>query len=141
VAALFDVKLNSNANYDEILAKASERLKELPPATEDAPKERRRAARKPRNMMILIRPYVNGAPGDPIRVRLRDTSTTGIGFLHSEKMEAGSKFVIQLPDQKGVKTMLYTVVRLQQDREGWIIGSSFNSVIKSDENDIMSMAG
>ena len=141
VAMMFDVKLNSNANYEQILASASEQLKALPPVTAEAPKERRRAARKPRSMMILIRMYVDGMPGNPIRVRLRDTSATGMGFLHTDRIESGSQFIIQLPDQGKVKTMLYTVVRQQQDREGWIIGATFNSVLKTNDEKIMTMAG
>src|SRR5438067_65348 len=38
VAALFDVKLNSSANYEQILASASQRLKEPPTAAAEAPK-------------------------------------------------------------------------------------------------------
>jgi hypothetical protein len=141
VAGMFDVKLNSNANYEQILATASERLKALPPVTPEAPKERRRAPRKPRSMMILIRTCVEGTPGTPIRVRLRDTSATGMGFLHTDRIESGSQFIIQLPDQGKIKTMLYTVVRQQKDREGWIIGATFNSVLKSDDDKIMTMSG
>jgi hypothetical protein len=47
----------------------------------------------------------------PLTVRLRDISVGGIGFLHSEAIEAGTTFVIEPPKGCDAKSIRYKVVR------------------------------
>ena len=136
LAALFDVKLNSAANYEQILATASERLLELSLAEQDknASANKRKSARMRRDGKILITPCARGVLDRPVQVRLRDLSATGIGLTHNAKLDPGTQFVIRLPDKQGTdKTLLYTVRRC--DTKGMLhsVGAELTSVLRPDQ--------
>jgi HD-like signal output (HDOD) protein len=136
LAALFDVRLNSAANYEQILASASQRLLELSLAEQNKGEaaNKRRAARMRRDGKILVTPCARGILGSPLQVRLRDLSATGIGLTHANPFEPGSQFVIRLPDPAGgQKTLLYTVRRC--DKVGLLnsVGAELTSVLRPEE--------
>src|SRR5207302_8610517 len=95
--------------------------------------DKRRASRMRRDGKILVTPCARGVLAAPVQVRLRDLSATGIGFTHTAKLEAGSQFVIRLPDRDGSdKTLLYTVRRCDLTGGISIIGAELTSVLRPD---------
>lgn len=133
LAQLFDVRLNSTANYEQILAAASERLLELSLADQKDKEgaDKRKAARMRRDGKIQLTPCARGVLDKPIQVRLKDLSATGIGFTHTQKFEAGSQFVINLPQQDGTsKTLLYTVRRCEPASGLNTVGAELTSVLR-----------
>ena len=138
LAPLFEVKINASVNYDQIVAKASERLLELSLAEQSdgtAQANRRRAARIRRDGSLLLMPCKQGILGQPVQVRLKDLSAGGIGLIHTQPMEKGSQFVVQLPQPGGqTKSLLYTVVRCESPGAGgpYSIGAELACVLKAD---------
>jgi HD-like signal output (HDOD) protein len=136
LAALFDVRLNNQANYDQILASASQRLLELSLAEKEKGEKpnKRKSQRLRRDGKIMVMPCAKGILGSPVQVRLRDLSATGIGLTHAAPFEPGTQFVIRLPDQSGgTKTLLYTVRRC--DKIGTLnsVGAELTSVLRPEE--------
>jgi hypothetical protein len=136
LAALFDVRLNSSANYDQILASASQRLLELSLAEREKKEttNKRRSSRMRRDGKILVTPCQRGILGTPVQVRLRDISATGLGLTHGARLEPGTQFVVKLPDKAGgSKTLLYTVRRC--DKFGTLnsVGAELTSVLRPEE--------
>ena len=70
-----------------------------------------------------------------MQVRLKDLSSGGIGLVHSQPIDKGSQFVIQLPQPGGtIKSLLYTVVRCEAPGGGgpYSIGAELVCVLKPD---------
>ena len=138
LAPLFEVKINASVNYDQIVAKASERLLELSLAEQSdgaAQTNRRRAARIRRDGSLFLMPCKQGILGQPVQVRLKDLSSGGIGLIHSQPIEKGTQFVVQLPQPGGqTKSLLYTVVRCESPGAGgpFSIGAELACVLKAD---------
>jgi HD-like signal output (HDOD) protein len=134
LAKLFDVRLNSSANFDTILTKASERLLELSIAQQEertAGDNKRRSSRMRRDGKITVTPCARGVLGQPVQLRLRDLSAAGIGLTHTDRMEPGSQFVIRLPEGEGAfKTLLYTVRRCDSFAGLSSIGAELTSVLR-----------
>src|SRR4051794_14762437 len=70
LAQLFDVRLNSSVNYDQILANASQRLLELSIGQRDMAKaeNKRKATRMRRDGKILVTPCTKGVLQKPLQV-------------------------------------------------------------------------
>src|SRR5687768_9703997 len=85
LAPLFDIKLNSSADYEGILENASQRLLELSLAQQiDQPSaNKRRAERIRRDGKMTVTPCYHGMLGKPVQVRLKDLSAMGIGLIHN----------------------------------------------------------
>lgn len=114
LAHLFDVRLNTPVNFEQVVERAATRLTELSLAERGTcVTNRRRTARKVRNGQISIIPCRRGILDAPIHVFMHDASSTGLGFTHDQPMAVGQQFVIQLPDRHtgATKTLLYSVVR------------------------------
>lgn len=141
LASLFEVRLNEAANYDGIMAKASERLLELSLADEQTsgtadPANRRRAPRIRRDAKMLIIPCARGILSRPLQVRLKDISASGIGVIHSDGLAKGSQFIVQLPAGGGqIKSLLYTVARCESSGGLYSIGGELVSVLRPNNTD------
>lgn len=136
LAPLFEVRLQSNADYESILAKASERLLEISLAEREcqSDKNRRRANRVRRDGKVLVIPCCQGIMGKSSQVRLKDLSASGIGIIHSDSMDAGQQFIIQLPQPGGsIKSLLYTVRRVDAAGGLYSIGAELTSVLRPDQ--------
>lgn len=132
---LFEIRVNTSTTYDQILAGASQRLLELSIAEKGAsaqPQEdHRRNKRLRRDGKVIVTPAARGSLGKPIQVKLRDLSATGIGLTHTDRLEPGTQFVIQLPQpDKSVKTLLYTVKRCDPHAGLNSIGAELTSVLR-----------
>jgi HD-like signal output (HDOD) protein len=130
LASLFDVRLNGDGNFDDILKKAHERLLELSIAENSKPEDKRKVKRVRRDGKIQIVPCAKGMLKAPIPVRLRDLSTCGIGLSHNAPLEKGSEFVIQIPVNGEMKTLLYTITRAEEVAGLWQIGGELTSVLR-----------
>jgi HD-like signal output (HDOD) protein len=135
LAALFEVRLNSSVDYDQILNKASQRLLELNIAqhADEEQKEKRKAKRMRRDGKIQIVPCARGTLGIPVLVKLRDLSASGIGITHTQRLEVGSQFIIRLETGGTLKTLLYTVRRCDPSGTLNCIGAELVSVLRPDE--------
>src|SRR5689334_22300490 len=72
--------------------------------------DKRRAHRVELTSRVTIVPYVDGHPRDGTGVELRDVSSRGLRFMHSQPMPVGSQFVLELPQASGDPlTILCTV--------------------------------
>jgi HD-like signal output (HDOD) protein len=139
LAALFDVKVNT-VGYEQIVAAATERLLEMSIANQGGPEEkrneRRGAARMRRDGKLVMIPCARGVLGTPVTVRLKDISATGIGFVHTAPLEAGSQFVVQLRDPGAAarqnKSLLYNVVRSEKVGDLYTIGAQLATVLRPD---------
>jgi hypothetical protein len=86
-----------------------------------------------RDGKIQVTPCARGVLATPVPVRLKDLSATGIGFTHTNKFEAGSQFVINLPQPDGTtKTLLYTVKRCHATSGLNTVGAELTSVLRPD---------
>ncbi|HEX8525003.1 MAG TPA: PilZ domain-containing protein [Tepidisphaeraceae bacterium] len=59
--------------------------------------ERRRAMRIRRKIATQMTPWEVGVPTIPFQVIIDDISETGVGIVHSERIEVGKKFVLTVP--------------------------------------------
>ena len=135
LAALFDVRLNSSANYERIVATAAHRLLELAVGERDASDlaEKRRAVRITRDGTVTITPCVQGTLYEPRTVRMRDLSSCGLGLSADDALEVGSEFVLALAQGSGpAKTLLYQVKRCESADKGYYIGAELKSVLRPD---------
>ena len=132
LAQLFEVKLKSAAEYDQILSTAHERLVELSIGQKDLenPTNKRKSARMRRDGKILVTPCSKGILQKPLQVRLHDISATGIGFTYPDTIEVGSQFVINVPEPGGSKTLLYTVRRCETAAGLRTVGAELTSVLR-----------
>jgi hypothetical protein len=78
----------------------------------------------------------------PVSVAVRDLSSTGIGVMHSQRLEQGEKFILRVPavpGQSAGTAVLCTVVHCRPVGLGvYLIGAHFASLIQpaaaADEN-------
>jgi two-component system, cell cycle response regulator len=132
LAALFDVRLTAEKDFDDIVKQAHQRLLELSMAEKQDSGDKRRASRVRRDGKIMIVPCARGVLKKPIPVRLRDVSACGIGITYTQPLEKGSEFVIQLPINGETKTLLYAVTRVDALADLWQIGGELTSVLRPD---------
>lgn len=133
LAGLFDVRVNTSVTYDQILAGASQRLLEMSIAENNGKsgEDNRRNKRLRRDGKVLVTPCARGMLGSPAQVKLRDLSATGIGVTHTDRLEPGTQFIIQLPQpDKSVKSLLYTVKRCDTFGGLSSIGAELTSVLR-----------
>ena|SRR5688572_4285324 len=142
LAPLFEVRLNSSVNYDAIVNKASERLLELSLAGNgEEQSNKRKATRMRRDGKILITPCERGILGRPVQVRLRDLSASGMGVIHSDRLEKGAQFIVQLPQANGqTKSLLYTVMRCDTSGGLSSIGAELACVLRPEKGDAQASA-
>lgn len=136
LAPLFEIRLQSAADYESILAKASERLLEISLAERDSQNRgnRRRANRVRRDGKVVVMPCCQGIMGKSSQARLKDLSASGIGLIHTQPMVAGDQFVIQLPQPGGgLKSLLYTVKRIEAAGGLFSIGAELTCVLRPDQ--------
>ena len=133
LSSLFEIRVNTSQTYDQILAGASQRLLELSIAEKSAGEQQdnRRNKRMRRDGKVTITPCARGILAPPVQVKLRDLSATGIGVTHTDRLEPGMQFVIQLPQpDKSIKTLLYTVRRCDTFGGLSSIGAELTSVLR-----------
>jgi hypothetical protein len=134
LSSLFEIRVNTSATYDQILAGASERLLELSIAEKSAgadKQDNRKNRRMRRDGKVTIIPCARGILATPVQVKLRDLSATGIGVTHTDRIEPGAQFIIQLPQpDKSVKSLLYTVRRCDSFGGLSSIGAELASVLR-----------
>src|SRR5262245_323374 len=135
LAELFDVRFNSPADFEQILAKANQRLLELTISQQLGGElvDKRRSQRVKRDGKIIIVPCDRGVLGVPINAKLRDLSATGVGITHTARIEPGSQFVIEIADQPAagkIKTLLYPVRRCEKHGAIYVIGAELVSVLR-----------
>jgi hypothetical protein len=92
--------------------------------------EMRQAPRVSVRYTVKVAPYNNGTLGQPIRVWTRDISSGGIGLLHNQRFEVGSRFIIQLPRERGKPLLLLCTVRNCDEISDhlYAVGASFAEV-------------
>jgi hypothetical protein len=133
LSSLFEIRVNTSTTYDQILAGASQRLLELSIAEKNAgdQQDNRRNRRMRRDGKVTVTPAARGILGQPVQVKLRDLSATGIGITHTDRLEPGTQFVIQLPQSdRSTKTLLYTVKRCDTFGGLSSIGAELTSVLR-----------
>lgn len=130
----FGVRINTPTDYETVREKWSQRLLELSLAqgrAAAASANKRRNARMRRDGKVLLTPCSNGVLGESLVVRLKDISTCGIGLTHTERIEPGTQFIIQIPQPGGaVKSLLYTVSRCDREGEGVSVGAELTAVLR-----------
>jgi hypothetical protein len=95
--------------------------------------DKRRARRVELRSRVTIIPYVDGHARDGVGVELRDISTRGIRFLHSQPMAHGTQFVLELPQASGEPmTILCTVAHSEPTSEGpFSTGAEFTCALQT----------
>jgi hypothetical protein len=136
LAPLFEIKVDSEATYEKILARANEQLLNVTRVAQEADEnsDRRRAPRIKRNKDVVILPCANGVVTGSIPVKLQDVSARGVGFVHSAPMEKGQQFIFRVPRTDTVPiTLLYTVARCEKMADGrYTIGGALECVLRDD---------
>ncbi len=132
LAPLFEIKVDSEATYEKILARANEQLLDVTRVAQenDENSDRRRAPRIKRNKDVVILPCAEGV----VPVKLQDVSARGVGFVHSAALETGSQFIFRVPRTDTVPiTLLYSVARCVAQPDGkFIIGGHLECVLRED---------
>src|SRR5688500_8133720 len=109
---LFSTMVSSLTAGDGRAAATDAAAEEVPPAagTRSQAIEQRRRPRvgvRTEARATLIPLTLSGAAGGaPLTVTVRDLSTGGIGFLHSEKISLDEQFVLILPLPEGASVAL-----------------------------------
>jgi HD-like signal output (HDOD) protein len=158
LAPLFDVQLNSASSYEGILERASEQLFEISlceksgtpaaclqdtgpaPAPDKAAvasraSDKRKTQRIRRDGNLQIIPCSRGTLGTPMKARLKDISTTGLGLVLSQRLEMLKQFIVELPQPDGrTKSLLYEVVRCDSSGGLTSIGSQLVSVLRPERH-------
>jgi hypothetical protein len=158
LAPLFEVDINSASSYEGILERASEQLFEIslceksgtpaaclqdnaslpPPAREAVRKsqaDKRRAQRVRREGQLTIIPCSRGTLGTPLKARLKDISTTGLGLVLSQRLEVTKQFIVELGQPDGsTKSLLYQVARCDSSGGLTSIGSQLVSVLRPERH-------
>lgn len=136
LAPLFAIKVDSEATYEKILARANEQLLDVTRVAQDKDEnsDRRRAPRIKRNKDVVILPCSDGVVKGSIPVKLQDVSARGVGFAHTAPMDKGSQFIFRVPRTDTVPiTLLYTVVRCVPLPDGkFTIGGALECVLRED---------
>jgi HD-like signal output (HDOD) protein len=137
LAPLFDVRLNTDVNYDDMVAKASDQLLQITlqeRAETTANANRRKTPRIQKNGSVRIIECEHGVLQRPVTVKIRDVSATGIGIFHSKPIEEGKQFLVELSDAVtgGNKSLLYTVKRCSSCAGIYSIGCELTSVLRTE---------
>jgi HD-like signal output (HDOD) protein len=136
LAPLFEIKVDSEATYEKILARANEQLLDVTRVAQDKDEnsDRRRAPRIKRNKDVVILPCTDGVVHGSIPVKLQDVSARGVGFVHTDPLEKGSQFIFRVPRTDTVPiTLLYSVARCVPTPDGkFTIGGQLECVLRED---------
>jgi hypothetical protein len=138
LAPLFDVKMNSEVDYDEVVAKASDQLLQLTLEERDksAGANRRKTPRIQKNGNVRIIECEHGILQRPVTVKIRDVSATGIGIFHNKPIAEGKQFIVELAADTasggGNKSLLYTVKRCSSTGGIYSIGCELTSVLRTE---------
>jgi hypothetical protein len=135
LAPLFDVKMNADVDYDEVVAKASDQLLQLTLQERKASgANRRKTPRIQKNGNVRIIECEHGILQRPVTVKIRDVSATGIGVFHNKPIAEGKQFVVELADGAGGanKSLLYTVKRCSNTGGIYSIGCELTSVLRTE---------
>jgi hypothetical protein len=106
----FALPVDSKYTLDAVMARAAQTPRDVAVNGHQG-RERRRSARVTREGCLLIKPHIGGATAAAQRVRFRDVSAAGLGFIHEMPLPPGAQFIVELPGRGSSKTILYTVVR------------------------------
>ena len=137
LAPLFEIKVDSEATYDKILARANEQLLNVTKVAQHAKEEasdRRRAPRIRRDKDVVILPCTDGKITGSIVVKLQDVSARGVGFIHTAAMPVGAQFIFRVPRTDTVPiTLMYTIARCRDLGDGrYVIGGQLECVVRED---------
>lgn len=136
LAPLFDVKMNADVDYDEVVAKASDQLLQLTlqERSKTADANRRKTPRIQKNGSVRIIECEHGILQRPVTVKIRDVSAMGIGIFHSKPIAEGKQFLVELADgtAAGNKSLLYTVKRCSSVSGIYSIGCELTSVLRTE---------
>jgi hypothetical protein len=136
LAPLFEIKVDSEATYEKILARANAQLLDVTREAKekDENTDRRRAPRIKRNKDVVILPCTGGVVHGSIPVKLQDVSARGVGFVHTAPLEKGSQFIFRVPRTDTVPiTLMYSVARCVPMPDGrFTIGGQLECVLRED---------
>jgi hypothetical protein len=145
LAPLFEIKVDSEASYDKILARANEQLANVTRTAQeqqqqhgeqatDPHSDRRRAPRIKRDKDVVILPCTGSQITGSIAVTLLDVSARGVGFVHTAPLAIGSQFIFRVPRTDTLPiTLLYTVARCVETGDGrYTIGGQLECVVRED---------
>jgi hypothetical protein len=98
-------------------------------------RDKRRAPRVQLNNRVTIIPDITGGEAQPVGVEMRDFSSRGLRFLHSQPLPRGGQFVLELPQAGGEPVrILCSVVHSRQTPEGpFSIGAEFTCSLRADK--------
>lgn len=88
-----------------------------------------------RLVILPCGPNSTGAAPRAVLVRLRDLSRRGVGFVHTERLEIGQAFFVNLPREAGGNLFLLgRIERCRQiDRDQFDIGGSIRLDVPREE--------
>jgi hypothetical protein len=137
LAPLFEIKVDAEATYDKILARANEQLLNVTRVAQQDKEEasdRRRAPRIRRDKDVVILPCTGGKVTGSIVVKLQDVSARGVGFVHTAPLDVGAQFIFRVPRTDTVPiTLMYTVARCAEIGAGrYTIGGQLECVVRED---------
>ena len=121
LAPLFEVRIDPNTNYENVIREANEKLLQITKegGEEQRQHERRRAPRIKKESDVFILPCLGGVVRQSVKVHLVDVSARGIGISHDKPMEKGDQFIFQTRKPDGTPmTLLYETVRCDRKGEG-----------------------
>lgn len=121
LAPLFEVKIDPNTNYENVIREANEKLLQISKeaSQETRQHERRRAPRIRKETDVFILPCLGGVVRQSIKVHLMDVSARGIGLTHEKSMDKGDQFIFQTRKPDGTPmTLLYETVRCDKTPKG-----------------------
>ena len=88
--------------------------------------ELRKAVRVGMRIRIKLVPIVNGMPQRPIQVWCRDISSHGVSFVHSQTLQLGLIFQLDLPRDADKTMKLFCQITRRQKIEGsYVVGAKF----------------
>lgn len=139
LAPLFEIKVDSEASYDKILARANEQLTNVTKTAQEQQKkddqnDRRRAPRMKRDKDVVILPCTGSQVTGSIAVKLQDVSARGVGFIHTAPLKVGAQFIFRVPRTDTLPiTLLYTIARCVDLGDGrYTIGGQLECVVRED---------
>src|SRR5438477_9023129 len=66
-------------------------------AAQKPPGERRRAQRIRQSVHADISPWIDDRAGAAFGVLVQDLSTTGVGIVHTGRLQIGTKYLLEIP--------------------------------------------
>ena len=95
------------------------------------PPDRRRDIRVKYRVDATICAWKRNRQGEPFSVRIEDFSPGGVGVIHTEPLDLGNEYLIQVPRPNADDlVVLLTVVRCKQLEDGtYLLGMELSSVM------------